>query len=219
MAQALRSLTPLSDAPPLQAGDVLSRAEFERRWERHPEIKKAELIDGTVYLEMSVSLKHGEAHARLMLLLGSYALRSKNTQVLDNTTVRLGADDLQPDVTVRRIDGGGSRVSADDCIEGPPELCIEVAVSSASYDLHQKKDAYRRGGVPEYLVWQVFEQRIDWWMLDGDEYVALEPDANGVVESRVFPGLRLDITAMLAGDMGRALEASSGQPGDLPLSE
>ena len=108
MAQALRSPTPLSDTPPLQAGDVLSREEFERRWDRHPEIKKAELIDGTVYLEMTVSLKHGEAHARLMLLLGSYAVRIRGVQVVDNTTVRLGADDLQPDVTVRRIDGGGS---------------------------------------------------------------------------------------------------------------
>lgn len=219
MAQALRSLTPLSDAPPLQAGDVLSRAEFERRWERHPEIKKAELIDGTVYLEMSVSQKHGKTHARLLALLCSYADRTDNVEVLDNTTVRLGGNDLQPDVTVRRVEGGGSHLSADDCVEGPPELCIEVAVSSASYDLHQKKEAYRQGRVPEYLVWQVFEQRIDWWALEGEDYVALEPDATGIVESKVFPGLRLDLAAMLAGDMSRALEASSSQPNDLLRSE
>ena len=218
MAQALRSLTPLSDAPPLQAGDVLSRAEFERRWDRHPEIKKAELIDGTVYLEMTVSLKHGEAHGRLMTILGPYAARTSNVQVLIDATVRLGADDLQPDVTLRRIDGGGSRVSSDGCVEGPPEFCTEVAVCSASYDLHQKKDAYRRGRVPEYLVWQVFEQRIDWWALDGEDYVALEPDANGIVESRVFPGLRLDVAALLAGEMSRALEASSSQRSDLPTA-
>ncbi|HVA40131.1 MAG TPA: Uma2 family endonuclease [Candidatus Binataceae bacterium] len=200
---------------------MLSRAEFERRWDRHPEIKKAELIDGMVYLEMTVSRKHAAAHGRLLTVLSPYAARTNNVEVLVDGTVRLGGDDLQPDVALRRIEGGGSRVSADDCVEGPPELCVEVAVSSASYDLHQKKDAYRRGRVPEYLVWQVFEQRIDWWALDGDEYVALEPDANGVddkgiIESRVFPGLRLDIAAMLAGEMSHALEASSSQPSDLP---
>lgn len=195
---------------------MLTRAEFERRWDSHPEIKKAELIDGMVYLEMTVSRTHGEAHGRLMTILGPYAATTNNVEVLVEVTVRLGNDDLQPDIAMRRIDGGGSRVSTDDCIEGPPELCIEVAVSSASYDLHQKKEAYRRGRVPEYLVWQVFERRIDWWVLDGDDYAPVVPGANGILESRVFPGLRVDTRAMLAGEMSRALEALSSPPTDLP---
>ena len=216
MTQTLHTRPSTPDLPPLQAGDVLSRAEFERRWDRHPEIKKAELIDGMVYLEMTVSHKHAQAHGRLMTILGGYATRMKNVEVLVDATVRLGADDLQPDVTVRKVEGGGSQISSDDCVEGPPELCVEVAVSSASYDLHQKKESYRRGRVPEYLVWQVFEQRIDWWALDGDDYVALEADGDGIVESKVFPGLRLDVAAMLAGDMGRALDAPSSQPTGFP---
>ena len=35
--------------PMLESGDRLSRAEFERRYERLPHVKKAELIEGVVY--------------------------------------------------------------------------------------------------------------------------------------------------------------------------
>jgi hypothetical protein len=36
--------------PPLQHGDHLTRDEFERRWEAQPELKKAELLNGMVFL-------------------------------------------------------------------------------------------------------------------------------------------------------------------------
>jgi Uma2 family endonuclease len=47
--------------PPLEAGDHLTRAEFLRRWEAHPEIKKAELIGGIVFMPPppSVQLREG----------------------------------------------------------------------------------------------------------------------------------------------------------------
>lgn len=36
--------------PPLRNGDRLTRPEFERRYDAMPELKKAELIDGIVYI-------------------------------------------------------------------------------------------------------------------------------------------------------------------------
>ncbi|MFO0926368.1 MAG: hypothetical protein U0736_04925 [Gemmataceae bacterium] len=36
--------------PPLLAGDHLSRAEFLRRWDALPDLKRAELIGGVVYM-------------------------------------------------------------------------------------------------------------------------------------------------------------------------
>ena len=90
-------------------------------------------------------------------------------------------------------------------VEGPPELIVEVSATSASIDLHQKKNAYRRNGVREYLVWRTLDRKVDWFRLDGGEYVALEPDAAGVLESREFSGLRLDVPALLAGDLARVL--------------
>lgn len=55
-----------------------------------------------------------------------------------------------------------------------------------------------------YLVWQVFDQKIDWYRLTSEDYVALEaPD--GILKSRVFPGLWLNVAAMLVGDMPKVL--------------
>ena len=192
--------------PPLESGDVLSREEFYRRWDVHPEIKKAERINGRVFLEMTVRRGHARPHAILAAWLGLFASGREHLECLLETTVRLADDDLQPDVVLRFLEGSSS-VGEDDCVEGPPELVVEVSASSVAHDLNQKKEAYRRNGVAEYFVWQVFENRIDWWQLIGGEYVAIDANADGVIESRQFPGLRLKREAMLAGDMAAVLAA------------
>jgi Uma2 family endonuclease len=84
---------------------------------------------------------------------------------------------------------------------------VEVAASRASYDLHDKMDAYRRAGVQEYVAWEILEGRIRWFRLRGDRYVQVEPDERGIIESEVFPGLRLNVAAMLAGDRAAVLAA------------
>ena len=95
---------------------------------------------------------------------------------------------------------GGPRTNEKGYIEGAPQLVVEIALSSASYDLHDKLRAYRRAGVREYIVWRVLNQAIDWLRLDEGEYRKIEPDTDGVIESSIFPGLRLYVTKMLAGD-------------------
>ena len=76
-------------------------------------------------------------------------------------------------------------------------------------DLHDKRRAYERNGVKEYLVWRVLEGQLDWFRLEGDEYVKLAPDADGMIRSNVFPRLNLNVPALLAGDAA-ALLASLG---------
>ncbi len=214
MAQLADRPKPLAEVPPLQAGDRLTRAEFERRWELHPEIKKAELIDGLVFTEMTVSPRHGKPHLRVAGWLMAFEAANPDLEAMDNTTVRMpGEDDLQPDVLLRRREGGTSTLVENEAVEGPPEFAGEVAASSASYDMHLKKEAYRRGGVREYLVWQVFERRIDWWALENGEYVPLQPDDAGIIESKVFPGLRLNVAALLAGDLPAVLAALTAPHG------
>jgi Uma2 family endonuclease len=101
--------------------------------------------------------------------------------------------------------GGQARLSEDDYIEGAPELVAEIAASSAAIDLGDKKRAYRRNGIREYIVWQVFEQRLDWFYLQEGEYVPLPVDEDGVIRSQVFPGLWLAANDLLSGNMGRVL--------------
>jgi len=199
----------LNKIPPLESGDRLSRHEFERRYTAMPHLKKAELIEGVVYVSSPLRFKsHGQPHGDLIIWLGTYKVSTPGVELGDNATVRLDLDnEPQPDVLLlidERL-GGQAKISEDDYIEGAPELVAEVAASSASNDLYDKKRAYRRNQVQEYIVWQILENKVDWFSLQNDEYVTLEPDANGVIKSRIFPGLWLDMTALLTGEMTKVL--------------
>jgi Uma2 family endonuclease len=192
--------------PPLENGDRLTRYEFERRYAAMPNLKKAELIEGVVYMPAALRFRsHGQPHADLIIWLGMYKIVTPKVELGDNPTVRLDLDNTpQPDA-VLIIDGGQSRISEDDYIEGAPELVVEIAASSAAYDLYDKKRAYRRNGVREYLVWRVYDREFDWFRLEAGEYIKLEADDRGVICSRVFPGLWLEIDSLLAGEMVKVL--------------
>ncbi|MEG4088150.1 Uma2 family endonuclease [Microcoleus sp. Pol12B4] len=191
--------------PPLENGDLLTRAEFERRYTAMPGLKKAELIEGIVYMASPLRFEpHTEPHADLMGWLWSYKIATPGVRLGDNPTVRLDVDnEPQPDA-VLLIDsrrGGATSLSDDGYIVGAPEFVAEIAVSTATIDLRDKKRVYRRSMVREYLVWQVIDRRIDWFSLQEEEYISLLPDAEGIIRSRVFPGLWLAVSALLDGDM------------------
>lgn len=144
------------DLPSLENGDHLSRCEFERRYHARPDLKKAEFIEGRVYMPSPARAKsHGKPHGHLMGWLEVYCAATPGVECYDNTTVRLDLDnEPQPDALLRiePEKGGHCHISEDDSLEGAPELIVEIAASSASYDLHEKLRAYRRNGVQEYLV-------------------------------------------------------------------
>jgi len=195
--------------PPLESGDRLSRSEFERRYAAMPELKKAELIEGVVYVASPLRFEpHAEPHADIVTWLGIYKAMTPGVRLGDNPTVRLDRDnEPQPDAVLRLDEGvgGQSVLSKDGYVEGAPELIAEVAASTAAIDLGDKLRAYRRSGVREYLVWQVFEERMTWFGLQEDEFISLEPNRDGYWCSQVFPGLWLDGQAMLVGNMQRAI--------------
>jgi len=196
--------------PLLVNGDRLTRDEFERRYAGMPEVKKAELIEGVVYMPSPIrSEQHGSPHFDLVTWLGTYRATTPGLEGDDNTTLRLDLDnELQPDA-ILRIDeklGGQCRVVRDGYLEGAPELIAEVTASTASYDLHDKKNAYRRNGVREYVVWRVLDGEIDWFALRKGQYERMLPDESGLVRSEVFPGLWLDPGALVRRDMAAVLK-------------
>ncbi|MBW3540470.1 MAG: Uma2 family endonuclease [Planctomycetes bacterium] len=194
---------------PLVTGDRLTRAEFERRYAAMPHVKKAELIEGVVYMSTAVSFEdHGAPHAELVAWLGMYEAYTAGVGLGDNCTVRLDLDnEPQPDALLLILpDQGGQAKIIDGFIEGAPELAAEVTASTASYDLHDKLTAYRRNGVLEYIVWRVWDEAIDWFLLQEGCYDRLEPAEDGILRSRVFPGLWLDAQALSRGDMPRVLD-------------
>lgn len=192
---------------PLQNGDHLTRDEFERRFDATPNLKRAELIDGNVFIEPPVSLTHAVPHADLICVLGVYMASTPGVKTGDSTSIRLDLDNMpQPDGCLFIVPerGGQVRISSDGYIEGAPELIAEIAASSASYDLHDKLHVYRRHGVREYIVWRVLEDAVDYFQLQSGQYVPLPP-VEGVHRSQVFGGLWLDTGALLRRDLAGAL--------------
>ena len=194
--------------PPLENGDKLTRYEFERRYQAMPNLKKAELIEGIVYVASPLRIKsHGEPHSYIMAWLGVYKAATPGVGLADNATVIIDADnEPQPDALLRIEVGGQSRINQNDYLEGAPELIVEIAASSASYDLHEKLKVYRRNQVQEYLVWRVYDCQFDWFRLNKGEYIKLDTNGDGIICSQVFLGLWLDKAALLAGNLADVLE-------------
>ncbi|WPL14146.1 hypothetical protein Thiosp_03979 [Thiorhodovibrio litoralis] len=185
----------------LENGDHLTREEFERRYQAMPRQRKAELVEGIVYTASPLRYRHHACpHSQIMTWLGYYAAALPAVEVADNATLRLDAtNEVQPDALMR-IDeraGGQSRMTEDDYLAGPPELIVEVASSSASYDRHEKMRVYCRNGVAEYVLWQVEDQRLDWFFLTDGRYLSLDADQNCTLKSQVFPGLWLNVSSLL----------------------
>jgi Uma2 family endonuclease len=195
--------------PPLENGDRLNRYEFERRYNAMPHLRKAELIEGVVYVPAALRFRsHGRPHAMLMAWLTDYWVATLGVELGIEPTVRLDLDnEPQPDAVlmIEESCGGQARLSEDDYVEGAPELVAEIAASSAAIDLGDKKRVYRRNGIQEYIVWQVFDQKVDWFYLEAGAYVSLPIAADGVIRSRIFPGLWLAIDDLVSGNMVQVL--------------
>ena len=192
--------------PLLENGDHLTRAEFERRSLAMPNQKKAELIDGVVYMPSPVRQRsHGRPHFHLNFWLCGYEGGTLGVEGGDNSSVRLELEENmpQPDclLFIQPEHGGRVRIGEDGYIDGAPDLVAEIAASSASYDLGSKLDAFRRNGVREYVVWRALDRQIDWFVLRGDRFEPIAPDADGILRSTVFPGLWLGPSALMRGDV------------------
>ncbi|MBI4747240.1 MAG: Uma2 family endonuclease [Acidobacteria bacterium] len=208
-SQAELSVSPPSLIQLLETGDRLTRHEFEARYHAMPDVKKAELIEGIVYMPSPTRFKsHAKPHALMMGLLFAYASQTPGVEIADNASVRLDPDnEVQPDALLFLSSdfGGRVKISQDDYLEGAPELILEVAASSVSYDLHDKIKIYRRNQVFEYVIWRVLDQAIDWFILENEVYQPL-PNDNGMFRSRQFPGLWIDAQNLLAGNAAQALD-------------
>jgi Uma2 family endonuclease len=212
MATAPNVLPPRFSAPALprlENGDHLDQKTFHERYEAMPEGVKAELIGGRVYVVASpVLIPHGRPHSRLVAWLGNYQAATPGTDSFDNTSTVLGDDsEPQPDVCLLILpECGGQTRDEDNWITGTPELVVEVASSSESYDLHEKREEYERYGVREYVVYAARQQRVYWWVRRRGQYEEWPSGPDGVFRSEMFPGLWLDAAALVQSDGARIHE-------------
>ena len=48
--------------------------------------------------------------------------------------------------------------------------------------------------------------QFDWFRLTQGKYIKLQPDEQGIIKSEIYPGLWLDVPALLSGNLARVLE-------------
>jgi len=192
---------------PLVAGEKLSREEFLRRWEALPNLKRAELIEGVVYMPSLVRVTHGSVELLVATWLGNYAAATPGCEGGCNATWFMLEDAPQPDCYLRILPEYGGQSSLERGFgSGAPELAVEVSLSSASYDLGPKLRLYRAAGVEEYISVLLTESQVIWRRLVSGEYTKLESGPDGLLRSHIFPGLWLDPGALLNRDTPRILE-------------
>jgi Uma2 family endonuclease len=206
MSVVRSQISAAGQAPELNNGDRMDREEFHRIYEQMPEDFRAELIGGMVHVASPLKRAHGTSHIPLLAVIFAYQGSTPGVECGDNTTVILGADsEPQPDVYLRILPefGGRSRSTADDYVAGPPELIIEVANSSRSVDLHDKRSDYARYGVLEYLVLAVKERRFYWFDLVAGREL---PTSDGVIRVGAFPGLWIDVEGVHTKDHAKLMQ-------------
>lgn len=197
--------TPKREVPTLESGDRLTQAEFHRIYEQMPENFKAELVGGVVYVASPLRQAHATYHSDLDGLLVYYRFFTPGVEAGNNATILLGqTGEPQPDLYLRVLSefGGRSHISNEGFVKGAPEWIGEIARSSIAIDLNEKSRDYRTYGVLEYVVLCVREQRLRWFDLQKNR--ELRPEDN-VIRSLVFPGLWIDVDALLVRDGPRML--------------
>jgi hypothetical protein len=153
-----------------------------------------------VFLRGRHTAQHGASRGLIVCGLGRYELDTGGVHALTGPTILLnGVNEPEPDA-VLRIDeayGGTSRIGPGDFVQGPPELIAEVAYGGESIELHEKREEYAAAGVCEYVVILLREQALRCFRFQEGTYVDAAADADGVWRSSVFPGLWLNVDALL----------------------
>ena len=189
------------EIPLLNPGDRLSQTEFHRRYETYPDDTRFELIGGTVYMMAPAGFEHGRSGYDFTGILWAYERATPGVLGAIGPTVILGeSSEPEPDLVLMIAPDHGGRtrlkqINHKHYIEGPPELVVEVAHSTVTFDLNAKRKDYQRCGVHEYIVVCLPQRSIKWFNLQQDDELSI--DDNGVLRSIAFPGLWIDTPALL----------------------
>lgn len=201
-------------APPtsLEIGATMNADEFHQLYLAYPDDTRFELIDGVVFMASPLFAPHARITLALATHFGNYLGITEGVDGGDNGSIRLdNLDEVQPDahLRIKQEFGGQSSLLLNDkgeetYISGAPELVAEVANSSRSIDFGAKLHAYRRSGVREYIVANLRDNEVRWFILADKSEIA--PDEHGVMRSNIMPGLWLDPLALMQCNTKRLLE-------------
>jgi Uma2 family endonuclease len=153
-----------------------------------------EVVDGVLLRSPSPTPFHQDVSKWLTVYLGMFVdLQGLGKVYSAPLDVLLPAGHtVQPDIFVILNQGNGLAVRDDKKISGAPDLIIEIASpGTSSYDRLQKFHLYKKAGVTEYWMVNLFHQSVDAYLLKGDDYACLGHFCDtDCVPSQVIPAMQ-----------------------------
>ena len=169
-----------------------------------PENRRTEWVDGEVIEFMSTKTRHAGLETFLIMLISTFVTLRELGRIYSGTyamRVRDGRSSREPDMVYVANENLG-RITRER-LEGPADLVVEiVSEDSVTRDRRDKFREYAEVGVPEYWIVEGRDgfQGFDAYALVGPgRYRRIEADSDGLIRSRVLPGLAID-PAWLAAD-------------------
>ena len=170
---------------PLRYVDLLTMPDDRQRYE---------IITGELIVNPTPRRDHQEVSANVDWILQRFLRATGSGRMYSHPIdVLLGPNDLvQPDLVVILTERLETYLP-EGIVKARPDLVVEIlSPSSRGTDLVKKLALFARSGVPEYWIADSDNRDFTINVLEGDQYRALQPDADGLLSSRILPGLRVD---------------------------
>lgn len=169
---------------------------YQRMVKELPEESRYEIINSELYdMSPTPNSEHQRISRELEFLLISFVKKNKLGEVFHAPfdTILDKRNVVQPDILF--IANDNSKIITKKCIEGVPDLVVEIISPSSYYrDQVEKKDLYERFGVKEYWIIDPANKVIQIFILQENKYVLHAFIAEeGKVTSSVLQGFEVTI--------------------------
>ncbi len=162
--------------------------------------QRYEIIGGELVVNPAPTGGHQRVLGRLYRLLDDFARQTNAGEVfLAPFDVLLGRHDaVEPDLLF--LSASRPQVpNEDNSIDYAPDIVVEViSPSSRRNDRVRKMALYADSGVPEYWIADPLEKTLTVNFLQGENYVAVQPDAEGMIASPTLSGLNISAADIFA---------------------
>jgi Uma2 family endonuclease len=191
----------------MKQGTKLTVDEFIAEYSKLPDASRYELQDGEVVVSPEPTPYHGRLQSIILGLLEQYAFIHEDIDVIAPTNIEFSDDTCRgPDITVL-LPGSKIKEEASKLV-GSPSLIIEIVSPGHPHlDLIVKRDLYTSQKVGE--IWFIDSGKKEALFLSrsGAKY-AERKMSEGLFESRILKGLKLDVSALFALDRKRLRKAA-----------
>jgi Uma2 family endonuclease len=157
-----------------------------------------ELLSGEIVMSPAPKTAHQRISMRLSNILFEHVFSNDLGEVFTAPIdVRFSEYNVvQPDLVF--VSNERDDIVADDCVDGPPDLVVEIlSPSTRVSDLVAKSTLYAASGVAEYWIVDPDTETIAVFQLVNGQYQS-RPHREGIILSSVLPGVEAKVAEVFA---------------------